>query len=575
MRPLAALIALLAFAPAALAAPGDTRLVAAPDGASSGDSAQPSISSDGHWVAFASSDEDLSGSDAPGQDVFVREMDTGAFTYHWIAPGADPSISADGRFVAYESGGNVLRKAVGGGSATTIAAGTNPAISSDGRFVALESGGQIRRWDAQAGLGGNIAAGANPSISGDGSRIAFEFAGTVYRAVLDSTTTDTVGPGREPSISADGVRIAFESDDALVTADDNGFTDVYLWTAGHAGAVLMSRTDGSAGAVGDGSSEDASIAPDGSAVAFESNAMNFAVEDASFTGVFVRELAFEQTHLASRANGPQGAGADGGAGSPSLANALVVAFDADADNLSTGDDNAFSAVHRREIGGPPLNLSAPAISDSGGTLACSSGNWRWPVSSFSFTWRREGTEVGTGPSYAPGADDAGNSLTCDVTAANGAGATVASSPAFALAAADSGLLVLQERVTSPFASLSESFNGTARRDTLIGSVRANTIRGRGGNDLILGGGGDDRLYGDAGNDTVDGELGNDLVDGGAGADRLTGGDGRDRIVGRAGADRINSADGARDTIDCGKGRDRVTADRRDRVKGCERVKRRR
>ena len=41
----------------------------------------------------------------------------------------------------------------------------------------------------------------------------------------------------------------------------------------------------------------------------------------------------------------------------------------------------------------------------------------------------------------------------------------------------------------------------------------------------------------------------------------------------AGSDSINSANGVRDYVDCGFGRDRVTADRRDVLSGCELVKR--
>ena len=130
MRALAALIALLALAPAALAAPGDTRLVAAPNGAASGDSAQPSISPDGHWVAFASADQDLPGADGFGQDVYVREMDTGGFTFTHLAPGASPSISADGRFVAYENGGSVFRQQVGSASRRSSSLPTRPATVS-------------------------------------------------------------------------------------------------------------------------------------------------------------------------------------------------------------------------------------------------------------------------------------------------------------------------------------------------------------------------------------------------------------------------------------------------------------
>jgi Ca2+-binding RTX toxin-like protein len=55
---------------------------------------------------------------------------------------------------------------------------------------------------------------------------------------------------------------------------------------------------------------------------------------------------------------------------------------------------------------------------------------------------------------------------------------------------------------------------------------------------------------------------------------LFGGSGRDRLYGGAGNDTINAADGWRDQIDCGSGRDRVTADRFDVVSpNCESVRR--
>jgi hypothetical protein len=36
---------------------------------------------------------------------------------------------------------------------------------------------------------------------------------------------------------------------------------------------------------------------------------------------------------------------------------------------------------------------------------------------------------------------------------------------------------------------------------------------------------------------------------------------------------VSSADGTRQVVDCGSGRDRARVDRKDRVIGCERVKR--
>lgn len=98
--------------------------------------------------------------------------------------------------------------------------------------------------------------------------------------------------------------------------------------------------------------------------------------------------------------------------------------------------------------------------------------------------------------------------------------------------------------------------GTDGDDHLVGTRGSDLIRGRRGDDKIRGRGGDDCLFG------------------GRGADVIRGGAGRDVIRGGRGADRIHSRDGERDTVRCGKGDDLVIADRKDRVSGCERVRRR-
>ena len=78
---------------------------------------------------------------------------------------------------------------------------------------------------------------------------------------------------------------------------------------------------------------------------------------------------------------------------------------------------------------------------------------------------------------------------------------------------------------------------------------------------------------DGGRDRLAGRGGDDCLAGQAGADRLIGGRGSDDLTGGNGADRIRARDGERDTVKCGRGRDRVIADRRDRVRGdCERVR---
>jgi CSLREA domain-containing protein len=99
-----------------------------------------------------------------------------------------------------------------------------------------------------------------------------------------------------------------------------------------------------------------------------------------------------------------------------------------------------------------------------------------------------------------------------------------------------------------------------------GTQRNNVLKGTSGSDLLRGLGGNDILKGFAGADCLDGGSGNDTLIGGSGKDKLSGG---------PGSDVINAADHQRDVVDCGKGRDRATVDRIDRVRGCEKVKRKR
>jgi hypothetical protein len=106
--------------------------------------------------------------------------------------------------------------------------------------------------------------------------------------------------------------------------------------------------------------------------------------------------------------------------------------------------------------------------------------------------------------------------------------------------------------------------GTNRADLLIGTSEDDVIYGRGG---------PDRIFGRAGRDRLDGGPGADRIYGGPGADRLRGGPGRDHLDGGPGPDLILARGGGADFVNCGSGGDRARVDRRDRVKGCERVHR--
>ena len=132
--------------------------------------------------------------------------------------------------------------------------------------------------------------------------------------------------------------------------------------------------------------------------------------------------------------------------------------------------------------------------------------------------------------------------------------------------------------------LAETITGTVAGDRVDARGGADTVRGLAGADCLNGGGESDKLFGGDGNDTLTGAAGadrlvggsgNDKLSGGTDADRLVGGGGKNQYAGGDGNDRIDAVNGNRETIDCGPGiRDRATVDKQDKVKRCERVRRR-
>jgi Ca2+-binding RTX toxin-like protein len=128
----------------------------------------------------------------------------------------------------------------------------------------------------------------------------------------------------------------------------------------------------------------------------------------------------------------------------------------------------------------------------------------------------------------------------------------------------------------------DRLNGGEGRDTLEGNAGNDVEDGGNGNDKLAGGSGRDKTSGGAGNDSINGQSGNDTLSGGTGNDRLSGSTGNDKLNGGSGRntysggpgkDTISAANGRVEKIDCGSGRDSVRADRKDKVKHCERVRR--
>src|SRR5262249_41779824 len=142
--------------------------------------------------------------------------------------------------------------------------------------------------------------------------------------------------------------------------------------------------------------------------------------------------------------------------------------------------------------------------------------------------------------YHPTAADVGYTIRVSVTAKNAYGSMVVQSSATETIAG------------TPPHMRGRTIVGTAKSEYLAGGGHDDVIYGLGGNDTLLGGAGDDRIFGGPGNDVI------------------TGGSGADHLYGGPGSDTIYAADGERDIIDCGSGRDRAVVDVGiDKVVNCE------
>lgn len=160
---------------------------------------------------------------------------------------------------------------------------------------------------------------------------------------------------------------------------------------------------------------------------------------------------------------------------------------------------------------------------------------------------------------------------------------------------DGSLNVLTDGGENPYATGGDPEKRPADKDRLLGRGGDDFLVSTSGRDRLYAGSGDDsldcysrrrafcRLFGGRGTDDLSGGHGNDRLSGGPGADtlagdsgrdRLTGGTGRDELSGGRGRDTLYSRDRSRDRVNGGSGRDRAKADKRDRVKSVEKLRRR-
>jgi Tol biopolymer transport system component len=365
-----------------------------------GPSSDPSISTNGRFVAFESEAGNLVAGDTAFPsgfpDIFVNDLQTGETT--WVSedslggegdgPSLNPSISADGRYIAFQSEATGLVAPGGSDGSSHIfvrdrqtltitqvsvnslgAQGNNhsysPSISEDGRYVAFDSAADnLVAGDTPVAMGGFIDIFVHDRDA-DGNGTYDEVGGvSTVRVSVASGGGEGNGHSYSPSISGDGRYVAFYSEaNNVVGSDSNGSTDVFVHDRDADGNGAYDEVGGvstvrvsvaSGGGEGNGHSYSPSISGDGRYVAFYSEADNLVAGDTpvtmgGFIDIFVHdrdadgngtydEVGGVSTVRVSVASG--GGEGNGHSYSPSIsADGKFVAFHSDASNLlGVGND---------------------------------------------------------------------------------------------------------------------------------------------------------------------------------------------------------------------------------------------
>lgn len=271
-----------------------------------GYSDNPALSSDGRYVTFASDSTNLTGTGLADTNN-VRDI----FLY-------DNQTSTVRRINLSQQG------------AQANGASNNPAISADGRYVAFASEAT------------NLVVGDTNGFSD--IYVVDTLTGTISLASVTTAGVQANGSNFKPSISADGRYVVFESSatNLVSPATTFGVTHIYLRDRTSGTTVLVDQSTG--GAVANGSSLEAAISADGTAVAFASDATNLAGGDGNgVRDIFVRSITAATTIRVSVST----AGTEGNSAShaPSISSTgRFIAFGSTASNLVAGDTNAVSDI---------------------------------------------------------------------------------------------------------------------------------------------------------------------------------------------------------------------------------------
>jgi Tol biopolymer transport system component len=416
-----------------------------------GASTRPVISADGSAVVFTSTAPNLVAGDTNGQpDVFVRDLTSGTTTRVSVtSAGAEashalgstygalsPSISADGHLVAFDTiyelvssdGNGTLDTYVHDRQTGTTTAASldesdafvsaalggsfSSAISGNGRFVAWYSGAAYVANDTNDSLDLYL----RDRQAGTTERVSLQTGGgEADTAVLNQTLPS-------PALSSDGRYVAFWLQATDLVPGDNFRDQIYVHDRTTGATERVSEPTGTATPSDANSGPTAvAIAAAGRYVVFPSAATNLVTGDTNAASdVFVHDRAADET---VRVNLTPSQSQSTGGGSNHLGvtqNAAQVVFESPAADLVTGDTNAVSDVFVATANTAPTatGQSVTTLEDTALAITLTGTDPEDDPLTFTHGSAAHGTITGTGADllYTPASDYHGpDSFTFTVT----------------------------------------------------------------------------------------------------------------------------------------------------------------
>ncbi len=336
-------------------------------------SVYPSISSDGRFVAFLSSADNLISDDTNEKmDIFVRDRTLQTTERVSVSSSGQqannhsfwPMISANGRYVVFHSTATNLvdgddndcedvfvrdlqtdttvRVSVHSDGTQGNLGSTSGVISEDGRYVAFVSGA-INLIGTDLDHNGSCDVDCDTNNAGDVFVHDLQ-AGTTWRVSVSASGAqgNNVSGGFVISISSTGRYVAFASAATnLVTGDTNGVGDIFVrdWQAGTTTLVSVASVGGG---YQYGSGEP-SISADGRFVAFTSSDNLVGDDTNGCADIYLRDvLTGQTTRVSVHSNGTQG---NFTSQHPSIsADGKYISFISGAWNLVDDDTNNYQDV---------------------------------------------------------------------------------------------------------------------------------------------------------------------------------------------------------------------------------------